>query len=153
MKVIASVIAGIWLLGLPVIAAAPVKLADLAWMAGRWSTGAAADGTQEAWLGPSRSAMVGVALTQTADGRSFYEYMRIVETPAGLVFTAEPQGQAVTAFTLKEAADGRVVFENLAHDYPQRVIYRRCDADLCARIEGEVGGKPKSSEWRYTRMP
>ena len=45
----------------------------------------------------------------------------------------------------------RTSFENKAHDFPQRVIYRRCGAQLCARIEGVIGGKPQGEEWRYSR--
>lgn len=41
------------------------------------------------------------------------------------------------------------IFENAAHDFPQRVITRRCDAVLGARSEGTVGGKPRSQDWRY----
>ena len=48
--------------------------------------------------------------------------------------------------------DGEAIFENPAHDFPQRVIYRRCGAELCARIEGTLQGKARSFEWRYSRM-
>jgi hypothetical protein len=54
---------------------------------------------------------------------------------------------------LKPGKPGQAVFENLAHDFPQRVIYRRCDADLCARIEGTVGGQVQGIDWRYRRLP
>lgn len=32
------------------------------------------------------------------------------------------------------------------------MIYRRCGADLCARVEGVVKGQPQSEDWRYTRI-
>ena len=50
------------------------------------------------------------------------------------------------------SADGAATFENKANDFPQRVTYRRCDIDLCARIEGVVGGKLQFEEWRYRRV-
>ena len=37
-------------------------------------------------------------------------------------------------------------------EFPKRVIYRRCGADLCARIEGKAGGKTKGIDWRYVRL-
>jgi hypothetical protein len=46
----------------------------------------------------------------------------------------------------------RVVFENKAHDYPQRIIYWLHGGNtLCARIEGQQGGEMRSSEWCWER--
>jgi hypothetical protein len=44
-----------------------------------------------------------------------------------------------------------VVFENEAHDFPQRVIYRREGDRLLARIEGKIGGKERSADWIFNR--
>jgi len=62
-------------------------------------------------------------------------------------------GQPATPFVLRSGKPGEAVFENPDHDFPQRVIYRRCDADLCARIEGTVGGQVRGMDWRYRRLP
>ena len=59
--------------------------------------------------------------------------------------------QPPTAFLLLPGGEGEAVFENKAHDFPQRVIYRRCGAELCARIEGTTAGKLQFQEWRYRR--
>ena len=40
----------------------------------------------------------------------------------------------------------------LPHDFPQRVVYRRCGVQLCAGIEGLAGGKALSITWRYDRV-
>jgi hypothetical protein len=63
-----------------------------------------------------------------------------------------PGGRSpATPFTLKTMARERVVFENAAHDFPQRIIYWRDGDTLRARIEGAVDGKSRSMEWRWTR--
>ena len=36
-----------------------------------------------------------------------------------------------------------------ADDRYDRMIYRRCGADLCARVEGTIRGKFEFQEWRY----
>ena len=77
---------------------------------------------------------------------------RITAEPAGVTFTAIVGAQPPTAFVMRAGPDGEAVFENLAHDFPQRVIYRRCGADLCARVEGQVKGRTEAQEWRYTRI-
>jgi len=44
------------------------------------------------------------------------------------------------------------VFEDLAHDFPQRVIYRRLGPDAgTGRIEGQIGGQAKSIDFPYKR--
>jgi hypothetical protein len=79
--------------------------------------------------------------------------MRITVEPAGVTFTATVPGQPPTAFVLRPGPPGEATFENLAHDFPQRVIYRRCGEDLCARIEGQVAGRLQSQDWRFLRTP
>jgi hypothetical protein len=45
-----------------------------------------------------------------------------------------------------------VVFENLSHDFPQRVIYRRnADSSITARIEGTVNGEARGRDFPYRR--
>lgn len=124
----------------------------LTWMAGRWRHEKNGVATREAWLAPQHGAMAGTSMTTRPGASPQIEFMTITAEPAGATFTAIVSGQAPTPFVLKQAAKGEAVFENLDHDYPQRVIYRLCGVDLCARIEGVVGGESRSAEWRYTRV-
>ena len=95
--------------------------------------------------------MAGVSQTNRTGRPPFVEFMKISAEPAGVTFTAIIPGQPPTPFVRRPGPEGEAVFENTAHDFPQRVIYRRCEADLCARIEGTVGGKLQSQDWRYIR--
>ncbi|MCC7178998.1 MAG: hypothetical protein IT177_11465 [Acidobacteria bacterium] len=124
----------------------------LAWMAGSW---AGADGRvehEEHWTAPKGGAMVGMHRT-IRDGRMVeFEFLRIEEQKGGLVYLSMPNGRSpATPFTLKTLEGQRVVFENLAHDFPQRVIYWLDGDDLRARIEGTANGKERSMEWRWSR--
>jgi hypothetical protein len=78
--------------------------------------------------------------------------MSISDVPAGVTFTAYLKGQDPTPFVLKPGPDGEAVFENPDHDFPQRVIYRRCGVQLCGAIEGVADGKTISITWRYDRV-
>lgn len=49
--------------------------------------------------------------------------------------------QAEAAFPLVRASATEVVFENLQHDFPQRIIYTRAGATLRARVESADGKK------------
>ena len=55
-------------------------------------------------------------------------------------------------FASTAVSDTAVVFENLAHDFPQRIIYRRRGADsLVARIEGTRGGQMRGRDFPYRK--
>ena len=65
---------------------------------------------------------------------------------------AHPSGQASAVFTAQTVSDSLVVFENAAHDFPQRVGYRRVRSDsLLAWIEGAVQGAARRIEFPYAR--
>lgn len=124
----------------------------LSWLAGSWEQRGENLTVREVWLAPADGAMSGLNQTNRAGRKPATEFMTITAEPAGATFTARLDGQPPTAFVLKPGPTGEAVFENLAHDFPQRVIYRRCAKDLCARIEGVVKGQPQSQEWRYERV-
>lgn len=132
--------------------AAPIDdVQALSWMAGTWISEADGAVTRETWLTPRDGAMAGAGQSNRPGKPPSIEHMKITTEPGGATFTALVPGQPPTPFVLKSARDGEAVFENLAHDFPQRVIYRRCDTDLCARIEGLMDGRLESQEWRYRR--
>jgi len=134
-------------------AAAPADdVAKLSWMAGSW--GQEKDGVtvRETWLAPLGGAMTGAGQTNAPGRKPFIQYYRITAEPAGATFTAILPGQPPTPFVLLPGKDGEATFENKAHDFPQRVGFRRCGEDLCARIEGVLKGRIEAEEWRYSRL-
>ena len=52
-----------------------------------------------------------------------------------------------------ETSDAKVVFENAAHDFPQRVGYESTGADqLLKWVEGSVNGRERRIEFAYRRV-
>ena len=129
------------------LAQAPAKVESLDWMAGNWVNESARGKVAETWLGPGNGLMVAVNLSTFANGRKTFEFLRIAETPTGISYFASPGGQPPTEFKLKEAGDRRVVFENAAHDFPQRILYWREGESLCAAVEGSMNGETASERW------
>ena len=125
------------------------EIEKLAWMTGTWTQNKDGEILQESWLGPKGKMMAAVNLTSSAKRTSF-EFLRIVETPTGLAYLASPGGKTPVEFKLKEMSDKRVVFENPAHDFPQRLMYWiEPDGAMTARIEGTVAGKLRGMQWRF----
>ena len=122
-------------------------LGDLGWMAGHWVGHSGDVGMEEFWTTPDGGVMVGLHRDVFPDGSSFFEYLRIVTTKRGLTYIASPKGTGTTEFVLVSLDGQSVVFENPEHDFPQRIIYRRVGDQLKARIEGEVNGVLKTTEW------
>lgn len=133
------------------LAQSPARVASLDWMTGTWERRSDRDAVTEAWLGPGNGLMVAANLTTFANGRKSFEFLRIAETPEGYSYYASPEGKLPVEFKLKEAGARRVVFENAAHDFPQRVLYWREGEQLVARIEGKLKGSDRSEEWRFSR--
>lgn len=132
---------------------APAATAEsLSWLAGSWSGAQGPVEMEESWTAPRGKTLLGVH-RDVKDGRTVgFEFLRIEETPEGITYWASPEGRPATAFRLRESSGKRVVFENLQHDFPQRILYW-IDAEgaLHARIEGPKGGKTVGMEWRWTK--
>ncbi len=136
----------------PAPAPAPPRptLSDLSWMTGDWIQSGPKGEDRESWLPARGGAMAGVNQVYRPGQPVRMEMMTITTSSTGLVFVAMPAGAEPTVFSLVNDGRGKAVFENLDHDFPQRVIYQRCDLDLCARIEGVVDGTLQSVDWRFS---
>lgn len=132
------------------------RLDDFDWMSGQWSTPVdfPAFGprwTEEFWMRPARGLMIGVGRSQQGFDRRSFEYLRIEEVDGRITLYASPQGGPPVAFALVSAGPGEAVFENRAHDYPQRIAYRRDGENLVATISLADGGRAES--WTYRAGP
>lgn len=127
-----------------------LRVASLDWLAGAWVKDDGGEKVMESWVGPGNGMMVAANLTTWPNGRRSFEFMRIADTPQGMSYFASPGGRPPVEFRARESGDKRVVFENLAHDYPQRISYWRDGAALVARIEGTPRGQRRSEEWRFS---
>ena len=139
------------ILGMLAAAAVAADVAKLDWLAGTWVQEKPGAVVREMWLPPRDGAMAGVTLTTKPGKAAVAEFAKITVEPEGVTYTAIVGRQPPTPFVLLPGKDGEAVFENKAHDFPQRVFYRRCGPDLCAGIEGTLNGKAEREEWRYTR--
>jgi len=131
---------------------------DLDWLAGYWLSCEGGRDVAETWSERRGGVMMGYTITTGRNSFS-WEQMRI---EAGLPggggggdggdvgepsFVAQPRGaERGVAFRLVRSGPREAVFENLAHDFPQRVIYRREGDRLTGRIEGAGG---QAMEWNY----
>jgi hypothetical protein len=127
---------------------------DLAWLAGSWR-GDESNGvrSEEHWIAPDGGTMLGVNRTIAGGRTVFFEYLRIETRDDGVYYVASPRGRDETAFRCVERGVNRAVFENLRHDFPQRISYQRDGDDLQATIEGQTSQGTRRQTFRWRRGP
>jgi len=128
-----------------------VGIDRVAWLQGCWQTTSAQTIVEEHWMVPRGGAMIGVGRTVRDNKVVEYELILLREQNGQLAYEAHPSGQSPAVFMSKEIAGSAVIFENTAHDFPQRVGYRRDRDMLLAWIEGTVNGQSRRIEFPYRR--
>lgn len=133
--------------------AAETDLAKLSWLEGCWASDGGEPGSGERWMSVAGKGLLGISNTIRQGRVVESERMEIGDLPDGrFAFVAHPSAQASATFLLLRISDTEVVFENLEHDSPQRIVYAKDgEAKLRARIEGTQDGVLRVIEFPMTR--
>ncbi len=128
-------------------------LATIAWLAGTWTLERNGRETTEHWEPLRGGTMIGLSRTVARERTVEYEFLLLRTEADGTVnYIARPSGQKEAAFRLVRASATEAVFENPAHDFPQRISYTlQADGRLVAAIEGPRNGQLRRIEFPYGR--
>lgn len=125
----------------------------LGWLAGCWELQRGPRTTLEMWMPPAGGLMLGASRTIVNGALREFEQVRLKADGDRVVYTARPSSQAEASFTSIAVSDSGFTVENLDHDFPQRIIYRRRGADsLIARIEGPGPSGPRGTDYPMRRV-
>jgi len=143
----------IWMALAPMASGA--ELGDLDWLAGHWTRAREGGLMHESWQPPQNGVMRGNSW-MTRDGSDAeipFESLCLLQLGDDVYFVAHPRENAYpTAFRMIESGESRAVFENTAHDFPQRILYERADDELLAAIEGPGSdGQTRRVEFPFRR--
>lgn len=101
---------------------------------------------------PAGGMMIGAGRTVKSGKAVDHEFLRIIEDAGSIFYVAKPTANKdETRFKLIKATASEIVFENPAHDFPQRVMYRLDGEKLFARIEGTQNGKVRGVDFPMVR--
>jgi Domain of unknown function (DUF6265) len=129
-----------------------VKIDALAWLQGCWAFTRGERTVEEHWMTPRGGSMLGTSRTVVGDALREFELVVLREQDGHLAYQAHPSGQASAVFVSSTVAEAEIVFENLQHDFPQRIGYRRVGpGELLAWIEGPRQGETRRIEFPYRR--
>lgn len=132
--------------------AADDGLEELEWLIGCWRRDSPRGPVyRERWRRLPGDTLWGASVTTRGDSVITSERLHIVQRGDTIVYVAEPEGQARTEFVATMVTARLAVFENPAHDFPQRVIYRAAGDSLHARIDGMVGGSLRAVDFPMAR--
>ena len=124
-------------------------LAELDWMAGRWSREDEGQYLEETWSPARTDAMVGVFRWARGGSVWLYELMSIEADGPDITFRLRHFSRGIEPWTseadgpltypLKSMSENEVVFENPERNSPRRFIYRRTGDELEVRLETADG--------------
>ncbi len=137
-----------------VLAQEQSKISDMGMFSGYWEMVKGDRKTEEFWLPPSGNILLGISRTVKGGMIREYEFVRIEQDSSGSIYyRAKPSSQPEASFKMIKHESDMVIFENLHHDFPQRIIYHWISADsMIARIEGIVQGKSRSVDYPYRKI-
>jgi len=118
------------------LAAEPGAGLQLDWLAGQWCSQDPGGRIDEAWLPEAGGTLLGMSRTVRGTKTASFEFMRIVSEGGRASFHVQPNGAPATAFALEDRGEGWIRFANPAHDFPNRIEYRRAGDRLSAWIAG-----------------
>lgn len=128
-------------------------LQRVGWLAGCWELRQGPRRSLEMWMPPEGGVMLGASRTTVRGTVREVEHLRLDADGEGLVYTARPSGQAEAAFRSEQVSDTGFVVANPAHDFPQRIGYRRSGSDsLVAWVEGPGAAGTTRIEYPMRRV-
>jgi Domain of unknown function (DUF6265) len=127
-------------------------LENLSWLSGCWEGRQSESLVEEHWSKPEGQSMLGFSRTLKDNKTVSYEFMQIREMAMGLEYVAQPQGGQKVSFKLVKSDNGKYVFENATHDFPQRIVYERQGAMMMTSIDGLLKGKQERQEFIMRRV-
>lgn len=131
---------------------ASATLDRMAWLAGTWQrTGLpAGQSGYEQWTREGTQGFTGVGVSKRGDKTVFEEKLRIVVKDGDVYYVADvAHNPQPVYFKLTEFSGTGFTFENAAHDFPQKIAYRR-DGN---RLHARVSAGDKAMDFEFERKP
>lgn len=137
--------------------AAAQDIPDLRWLSGCWRTEPPREAESgatytEVWIAPHAPVLLGYSYTEGEGEVQGWGQMRI-ESNGRLEYVTMPLGGFPVRFPIVEDdTPNQATFENLAHDFPRRIEYRRTGNRLHVRIS-DAANEGQDFAYRRIRCP
>ncbi|MDL2238777.1 DUF6265 family protein [Bacteroidales bacterium OttesenSCG-928-K03] len=99
----------------------------------------------ETWKKISKNELQGKSYVLSKGDTVVFEILNMIQQDDNLYYTAlvpEHNNDSTISFPLKSITEDEMLFENLQHDFPQKISYRKISNDsLIAKISGIMDGE------------
>ncbi|MEO5776506.1 MAG: DUF6265 family protein [Flavobacterium sp.] len=125
------------------------------WLVGNWEQ-KLPDGTlKETWAKENDSTFSGNSYFINTKDTVHFESIKLTQKAEELTYSATVVGQnndEAVDFKLTSDVDNTFTFENLAHDYPQKITYKKVTSDrLIATVSGKQQGKQTQESYPMSK--
>jgi hypothetical protein len=131
------------------------KLEKMNWLVGNWENKMPEGTLTESWKKDNDSIFSGDSYFITPKDTVHFESIELTQKGEELIYIATVIGQnndAPVDFKLMSDTENTFSFENLAHDYPQKITYKKVDGNnLVATISGKQQGKESQESYPMHR--
>ncbi len=132
------------------------SLTEAEWLIGKWQNNSPEGVLTENWIQLNDSLFTGESFFVVANDTLFSESIQIAQQGEELFYipTVENQnGGLPVTFKLTSATGNQLVFENAAHDFPQKISYTLVGQDsLVAEVSGLSKGKPQTEQFAMVKV-
>ncbi|MBK1896758.1 DUF6265 family protein [Chryseobacterium paridis] len=133
------------------------ELKKLEWLIGTWINKTPKGDIYETWTKKSSSEFQGKSYYLKEKDTVILESVQLVEKEQKLYYIVSVSGQnkelPVSFASNKNPDPSHLIFENLQHDFPQIISYKKISADaLIAEISATKNGKIKKMTFPMQRM-
>jgi hypothetical protein len=131
-----------------------IKKAD--WLIGDWKNQTLRGVSVESWKKLNDSTFLGKSYVLRGTDTVSAEHIRLEEHHGNLYYIPtvknQNEGKPIT-FTMTGSSATGLIFENPAHDFPQKITYSRINKDsLVAEISGTYKGKQRAIKFPMGRV-
>lgn len=131
------------------------KLNPAQWIVGNWEQKTDKGILTESWQRLNDSVFVGSCYFINESDTLHRETMLLEQRADSITYSANVTGQnndKAVPFTLTTANTNSLVFENLTHDYPQKMVYQKSKSNgLLVTISGILHGKKSVEKYNFSK--
>lgn len=132
------------------------SIKNVEWLKGTWVNKSAKGNLFETWKQVNKNELSGKSYVVKSKDTMIFETVRLIHQHDSLFYiptVANQNSNQPIRFTAIEITDKKMLFENRAHDFPQRISYTRIGVDsLVAVVSGEKKGKSKKEVFGMKRV-
>jgi len=126
------------------------------WLIGRWENNSKEGNLSEFWTKTNDSTFHGESYFVIEKDTVFGEKVELMQRGKDFIFearVAKQNDEKPVPFKLTSSSETEMVWENPAHDFPNKIVYQKVGKDsLVATIFGNKDGKPKSEVFNMKKV-